>query len=200
MPRVTRPADAARPATRADLDRLPENIVGEIIDGVLYTSPRPRPRHSFIEVRIGAALDESFQRRRGGPGGWWILIEPGLEIGGAAEVVPDLAGWRVQRLPQLPAESAITVVPDWVCEILSPSTHSHDQLVKRRFYARVGVEYLWFIDPDARTLSVCQLRDAHWVELGVYGQNERIRAEPFAAVELDMSDWWMPEGAPPAPA
>jgi Uma2 family endonuclease len=91
------------------------------------------------------------------------------------------------------SNESVRVVPDWICEILSPSTRAHDQLVKRRFYARVGVPYLWFIDPDARTLSVCTLREGHWVELGVYGQNERIRAEPFAAVELNLADWWLPE-------
>lgn len=193
-----RPPDTSRPATRADLEALPENVVGEIIDGVLYTSPRPRARHSFIEVRLGGTLDDAFQRGRGrGPGGWWILIEPGLEIGGSPEVVPDLAGWRVESMARPPADSSIKIVPNWICEILSPSTRSHDQIIKRRFYSRVGVEYLWFIDPDARTLSVCQLREAHWVELGVYGENERIRAEPFAAIELDMSEWWLPEA--PAP-
>jgi Uma2 family endonuclease len=91
----------------------------------------------------------------------------------------------------------ICTVPDWVCEILSPSTRSHDQLIKRRYYARIGVPRLWFIDPDARTLSVCKLVEGHWFELGIYGPDERIRAEPFDAVELSMADWWLP-GAPAA--
>jgi Uma2 family endonuclease len=191
-------AEAPRPATRADLDALPENVVGEIIDGVLYTFPRPRPQHAYVAVGLGGELNAAFQRGRGGPGGWWILIEPGLELQAAPEVVPDLAGWRRERVPALPADTPIRIVPDWVCEILSPSTRAHDQLIKRRFYARVGVPYLWFIDPDARTLSVCKLAEALWVELGVYGPDERIRAEPFDAVELSMGDWWLP-GAPASP-
>lgn len=186
------PAATPRPATRADLEALPDNVVGEIIDGVLYTFPRPRPQHAYVQATLTSDLD-AFQRGRGGPGGWWILAEPGLELEAAPEIVPDLAGWRKTRVPGLPATQAIRVVPDWVCEVLSPSTRAHDQVTKRRFYARVGVPYLWFIDPDARTLSVCALRDAHWVELGVYGELDRIRAEPFDAVELNMADWWLPD-------
>jgi Uma2 family endonuclease len=186
-------ARAPRPATRADLDALPENVVGEVIDGVLYTFPRPRPRHAFAEVRVGADLDSAFGRGRGGPGGWWILVEPGLELENAPEVVPDLAAWRKERVPSLPANEPIRLVPDWICEILSPSTRAHDQLIKRRLYARLGVNYLWFVDPDTRSLSVCKLVDGHWYELGVYGPDERIRAEPFDAVELEMRDWWLPE-------
>jgi Uma2 family endonuclease len=179
-----------RPATRADLDALPETIVGEIIDGTLYTVPRPRPRHADIQGFVAADLKNPFQRGRGGPGGWWILIEPGIEVPGSAEVVPDLAGWRRERLPDLPADPPIVVVPDWVCEILSPTTRRHDQLIKRPFYARIGVSHLWFIDIDARTLSVSQLAEGRWLELGVFGQDDPVRAEPFAAVELSMSDWW----------
>ncbi len=186
-------ARVPRLATRADLDALPENVVGEIIDGVLYTFPRPRPQHAFAEVRVGADLDGAFGRGRGGPGGWWILVEPGLELESAPEVVPDLAAWRKDRVPSLPANEPIRLVPDWVCEILSPSTRAHDQLIKRRLYARLGVNYLWFVDPDTRSLSVCKLVDGHWYELGVYGPEERIRAEPFDAVELAMADWWLPE-------
>jgi Uma2 family endonuclease len=194
---MSTPGAATRPATRADLDALPEHIVGEIIDGVLYTFPRPRPQHAYVAMALGGELNAAFQRARGGPGGWWILIEPGIELEGAPEVVPDLAGWRKERVPVLPSDTPIRTVPDWVCEILSPSTRAHDQLIKRRFYARVGVPYLWFIDPGARTLSVCKLAEALWVELGVYGPDERIRAAPFDAAELSMGDWWLP-GAPVA--
>ena len=195
---MTTPASAPRPATRADLEALPEHLVGEIIDGVLYTFPRPRPQHAYVETCLSGDLDAAFQRGRTGPGGWWILVEPGLELEGAPEVVPDLAGWRRQRLPALPRNESIHVVPDWICEILSPSTRGHDQLIKRRFYARVGVPYLWFIDPDARTLSVCTLREGRWLEIGVFGEDERIRAEPFEAVELNLTDWWLPDAPPPA--
>lgn len=183
---------APRPATRADLDALPEHIVGEIIDGILYTFPRPRPQHGFVETMLATGLG-TFQHGRGRLGGWWIIVEPGLDLEGSPEVVPDLAGWRSEHLSVPPPRESIRITPDWVCEILSPSTRAHDQLIKRRLYARVGVPYLWFIDPEARTLSVCQLREGHWVEIGVYGQNEVVRAEPFEAAELNMADWWLPD-------
>jgi Uma2 family endonuclease len=188
MPRSSRTQLA--PATRTDLDALPETMVGEIIDGTLYTFPRPRPQHADIEGFLAADLKNPFQRGRGGPGGWWILIEPGIEVEGSPEVVPDLAGWRRQRLPDLPADPPIAVVPDWVCEILSPTTRRHDQLIKRPFYARIGVSFLWFVDVDARTLSVAKLVSGHWTEIGVFGQDDAIRAEPFEDVELSMADWW----------
>ncbi len=189
---MTTPSAAGRPATRADLEALPETVVGEIIDGVLYTFPRPRSEHRFVETMLATALGK-FQHGRGASGGWWIIVEPGLELQGSPEVVPDLAGWRIEHLPVPPAHESIRIVPDWICEILSPSTRGHDQLVKRRFYARVGVSYLWFIDPDACTLSVCRLVDGHWLELGVHGRDERVQAEPFDSVELNMADWWLPE-------
>jgi Uma2 family endonuclease len=189
---MTTPASAPRPATRADLEALPEHIVGEIIDGVLYTFPRPRPQHGFVETMVATGLGV-FQHGRGAVGGWWIIVEPGLALEGSPEVVPELAGWRRERLPVPPQRDSIQVVPDWVCEILSPSTRGHDQLIKRRFYARVGVSYLWFIDPDTQTLSVCTLREGQWLEVGVYGRDERIRPEPFEAVEFNLADWWLPE-------
>jgi len=178
--------------TRADLEALPEDVVGEIIEGVLYTAPRPRAPHSNVESVLAGDLNAPFQRGRGGPGGWWILIEPGIELPGATEIVPDIAGWRRERLPELPREARIRVVPDWVCEILSPTTRRHDQLIKRPFYARAGVAYLWMIDIDACTVSVSRLVDGHWLELAVHGGADEIRAEPFAEVALSMADWWPP--------
>jgi Uma2 family endonuclease len=177
-------------ATRADLEGLPENVIGEIIEGVLYTSPRPRPLHANLEGALLEDLRSPFQRGRGGPGGWWILVEPGVELPGSPEVVPDLGGWRRDRLPALPDDAPIQIVPDWVCEILSPATRRHDQLVKKPLYARAGVKCLWIIDLEARTLTTCKLVDGRWVELSVHGEGNSVRAEPFAEVELSMPDWW----------
>ena len=193
---MSKAAAISAPATRADLERLPEHIVGEIIEGVLYSAPRPRARHSNVELVLGGDLNSLYQRGRGGPGGWWILVEPGIELPAATEIVPDLAGWRRERLPSLPENGPIAMVPDWVCEILSPSTRRHDLLIKRPFYARVGVEYLWMVDCEARTLSVSRLVDGHWLEIGIYGETDPIRADPFAAVELTMHDWWPDEATP----
>jgi Uma2 family endonuclease len=177
----------------ADLEALPEGVKGEILDGVLYTHPRPRSRHQDVEASLAGDLRNPFQRGRGGPGGWWILVEPGIELPGSPEVSPDLAGWRRERLPELP-EHALTVAPDWVCEILSPTTRGYDQRIKRPFYARHGVGHLWYVDLEARTLTGSKLVAGQWVELGVHGEADLVRAEPFEAIELALGDWWPAAG------
>lgn len=180
-----------RSATRADLEALPATWRGEILDGTLYAFPRPRPRHANIELLLGADLQNPFQRARGGPGGWWILPEPGVELPRAPEFSPDLAGWRRERLPRLPPQAQpISLVPDWACEILSPSTASYDNLVKRRFYAEIGVAHIWYIDPERRELEVCRLVSGKWLQLGIFGGDEKVRAEPFEEVEIDLAEWW----------
>lgn len=187
-----------RKATRADLEALPDNVKGELLDGVLYTQPRPRAQHVNLELNVMDELRGPFQRRRGGPGGWWILMEPGIEVPRAPEFSPDGAGWRWEHLPALPPNNEpLRIIPDWVCEVLSPSNRRYDLTIKRQFYAEIGVEHLWYIDPEARTLTVSRLCDGRWRELGVYGAGDhRVRAEPFDAVEIDVGDWW--SGAPTA--
>jgi Uma2 family endonuclease len=200
MSALRHPRPPEHPATMADLEALPENVKGEIIDGVLYALPRPRARHANVESILGADLLNPFQRGRGGPGGWWILPEPGITLPGSPEFSPDLAGWRRDRLQVLPEDRSIDVVPDWICEILSPSTRGFDQRIKRPFYARIGVGYLWYVDLEARSLTVSQLQphegSGRWVELGVYGEDDVIRAAPFDAIEIALGEWWQ-TGAPP---
>lgn len=182
-------------ATRADLDKLPRSWRGEIIDGTMYAFPRPRFEHANIEGMLVADLLPPFQRGKDGPGGWWILPEPGIELPRAPEFSPDLGGWRKSTPPVAappPRGAPITVVPDWVCEILSPSTASYDSLVKRRFYAEIGVGHLWYVDPTRRELEVCRLVEGKWRKLGVFGGDERVRPEPFEAVEIDLAEWWLP--------
>jgi Uma2 family endonuclease len=179
-----------RPATREDLERLPPTWRGEIIDGELYAFPRPRAAHVNAEASIAEDLRGPFQRGRGGPGGWIILPEPGIELPRATEFSPDVAGWRRERLPALPRRGPITVVPDFCCEVLSPRTRGYDQVTKRRFYAEIGVAYLWYVDTEAQSLTVSKLQDGRWLELGTYGGNEKVRAEPFEAIEIDLSAWW----------
>ena len=183
-----------RPATYADLEALPPGDKGEILDGELYVMPRPRSPHAWVETTIAGDIGAPYGRGRGGPGGWWILVEPGIELPASPEVAPDLAGWRRERLPTLPAEESIRVVPDWICEVLSPTTRGYDQLVKRPFYARAGVSWLWYVDPEARTLVASRLDRGRWVELGVWGDDQKARIEPFEQVEIELAAWW-PAGA-----
>jgi Uma2 family endonuclease len=183
------------PATLADLEALPETLVGEIIDGTLYTHARPRPDHSDLEGALIEVLRGPFHRGRGGPGGWWIMVEPGVQVDGSPEFNPDLAGWHRERVATLPADRW-TIAPDWACEILSPTTRAYDQRIKRPFYARIGIRHLWFIDMEARTLTVSELSNGRWVEVGVYGEDDIIRAVPFDAIELKLGELWPAARAP----
>lgn len=187
-----------RPATLADLEALPDDVKGEIIDGELYVQPRPRAVHANAEGAVIGELRGPYQRGRGGPGGWWILPEPGIAAAGSPEFSPDVAGWKRERLPALPVSEAITVVPDWICEILSPTTRGYDLVTKRRFYARIGVGWLWYVDLEARAVSVSRLQDVSWLEVAVVGDDDKVRLEPFEEVEPDLSEWWGAAGKPGA--
>lgn len=176
--------------TLADIDALPPGVKGEIIEGVLYTMTRPRGAHQRTSLEIGADLRDPFHRGRGGPGGWWILPEPGIELPETPEISPDVAGWRKERLPDLPADAAITVVPDWVCEILSPTTRRHDLLIKKPYYARVGVSFHWLVDLEARAITAYRLDGGRWVDVGTWGDETDARIPPFEAVPIDVSLWW----------
>ncbi len=183
--------DAARKLpTLADLDALPADTKGEIIEGVLYTMTRPRALHQRTARDVGSDLRDPFERGKGGPGGWWILPEPGIELPNTPEIAPDVAGWRRERLPTLPDDEPIRVVPDWVCEILSPTTRRHDLLVKKPYYAKVGVPHHWLIDREARTVTAYRLESGRWLELGVFGDERDARIEPFAEFALDIASWW----------
>ncbi|HYO70750.1 MAG TPA: Uma2 family endonuclease, partial [Archangium sp.] len=145
-----------KPATYADLEALPANMVGELIAGELYASPRPATPHVVAASRLGGELIGPFDRGRGGPGGWLLLDEPELHFGEDV-LVPDLCGWRRERMPRPPRTAAITLAPDWVCEVLSPSTRALDRAVKLPVFAREGVRNVWLVDAEARTLEVLRL-------------------------------------------
>ncbi|MCP3065491.1 Uma2 family endonuclease [Myxococcus sp. K38C18041901] len=188
-----------RPATYEDLLALPEHVVGQIVDGELIVMPRPASPHAVTHTALLAELFNPFHRGRGGPGGWWLLSEPELHFRKDV-LVPDLAGWRRERMPEIPDVPYFNLAPDWVCEVLSPSTASLDRAKKKRIYAREGVGHVWLVDPKARTLEVFRRDGERWVELGTYSGDERVRAEPFEALELVLGDLWLtPEvksGAP----
>jgi len=183
---------ARRRATYDDLIAVPDNLVAEIIDGELVTSPRPASPHALAATRIGTDLGGPFDRPPGGglPGGWWLLFEPELHLGEDV-IVPDFAGWRRDRMPVLPNVVGFTQPPDWMCEVVSPSTGAVDRGRKMRIYARERVAHLWMVDPLARTLEIYRLEDNRWVVAGTHAASEHVRAEPFDAVELDIGRWWL---------
>lgn len=178
-----------KPATYADLEALPANVVGEIVAGELYVSPRPAVRHALVSSVLGGTLTGPFHLGRGGPGGWFILDEPELHLGEDV-LVPDLAGWRRERMPRLPDTAAFELAPDWVCEVLSTSTASLDRNVKLPVYAREGVNHVWLVDAKARTLEVLRLEGGNYVPLALYEGTARVRAEPFEALELELALLW----------
>jgi Uma2 family endonuclease len=169
-------------ATYADLREVPQNFVAELFDGELYASPRPALPHAHAGSVLGHRLG-SFHRS--GPGGWVILDEPELHFGSDV-LVPDMAGWRRERLPRLPADAFMTLAPDWVCEVVSPSTESIDRGQKLRRYAREGVAYVWLVDPLKQALEVLTLELGRWTLLARHEAGARVRAVPFDAVELEL--------------
>jgi Uma2 family endonuclease len=181
---------AERPATYQDLLDLPENVVGEILAGRLHTHPRPAPRHAYAYSALGHMLGAPFSLGRGGPGGWWILDEPEVHLGGDV-VVPDLAGWRRERMPHLPETAWFELVPDWVCEVLSPSTARTDRALKMPLYAREEVAHLWLVDPDARILEVFRLaEEGRWLLLRTLKENDAVSQPPFEDFTFPLHDLW----------
>ena len=173
------------------LRSLPETLTGEILNGQLHTQPRPAPQHLRAALRLGADLEGAFDRGRGGPGGWWILAEPEIHfVRDVAVAVPDLAGWKRERMPSLPETAYFETVPDWVCEILSPATASKDREIKMPLYARHGVRYAWLIDPKARTLEAFALQDGAWSEIDRFVGAEPVAAAPFAVITIALADLW----------
>jgi Uma2 family endonuclease len=182
-----------RPTLYEQLAALPPGLTGEILDGQLHTQPRPTGPHVFTASELGYELIGPFERGRGGPGGWWIIDEPELHFICNAEVdVPDLAGWRRARMPTLPEGHRFTVVPDWVCEVLSPATESKDRDIKMPIYARFGVAWAWLIDPGKHTLEAYALTDGTWREIGRFAGAARVSVPPFAAAEIALDDLWAP--------
>jgi Uma2 family endonuclease len=190
---VTGVDSARRRATYEDLLKVPDTMVAEILDGELYATPRPAFPHARATSVMGSDLGGPFDRSPGGPdgpGGWWILDEPELHLGPDV-VVPDLAGWRRERVPRLPHAAFFDVAPDWACEVVSPATASTDRVRKMRIYARESVGHLWLVEPLATTLEVYRLENGRWVVVSTHGGSERVRAEPFEAIELELTRWWL---------
>lgn len=180
-------------ATYEDLMAVPDHLVAEILDGELVTHPRPASPHALAGAAITSDLFGHFSgppNRPDGSGGWWILFEPELHLGEDV-LVPDVAGWRRERMPQLPDVAAFTLCPDWVCEIVSPSTARADRVLKMPIYLREGVEQLWIVDPVLETLEIFRRGESEWIVASSHAGRNSVRAAPFGAVELDLSRWWI---------
>jgi Uma2 family endonuclease len=182
-------ASERRPATYQDVLDAPPTMVAELIDGVLHLHPRPAFRHTRASSSLGVEIGGPFDKGQGGPGGWWILDEPELHFG-ANVLVPDLAGWRRERMPEFPDAPWSELAPDWVCEVLSPGTRRIDLTDKRRIYAAASVAHLWLVDPTARTLEAFSLRDGAWTLIAALKDAEEVRAPPFNAIAFPLSALW----------
>lgn len=180
---------ARRRATYEDLLAIPEHLVAEILDGVLVTQPRPASRHTLAASSLGGELHGPFHRGKGVPGGWIILDEPELHLHGDV-LVPDLAGWRRERMPELPDAAAFELAPDWVCEVPSPSTAATDRAEKMPIYARKGVRHIWLVDPIVQTLEAYRLERERWSLLGTWRDDATVRVEPFEALGLELAGLW----------
>ncbi|WP_257450051.1 Uma2 family endonuclease [Archangium lipolyticum] len=183
------------PSVEAAFQAVPPEMVAEILDGELYVSPRPARPHANVASNLGGILLAPFKFGRGGPGGWVIIGEPELHLGPRPDkVVPDLAGWRRERLPHAvggeDAPAHYDLAPDWVCEVLSARTRNRDKGQKMRIFAREGVRHVWHVDPLARSLDIFRLTEGQWVLVHAFSGEETVRAEPFEAIELELALVW----------
>jgi Uma2 family endonuclease len=182
--------DAARKQpTYADVLALPDNMVGELIGGDLVVQPRPAPRHARATTKLIGQLEPPFGMARGGPGGWVILVEPELHLRDDV-LVPDVAGWREERGVEDSEAVAIELAPDWVCEVLSPSTAARDRVQKLPIYAREHLGHVWLVDRLVRTLEVFRLGGEGWHLVGTWADAATVRAEPFADIALELGALW----------
>lgn len=183
-------APAAKRATYADVLSAPRHLIAELIDGELRLQSRPAKPHAMAATALSEELGPPFKRGRGGPGGWILLFEPEVHLA-ADVVVPDLAGWRRERMPAVVADLPyFELAPDWVCEVMSPSTEKYDRTDKLRLYARSSMPWVWLLNPLTHTLEVLRLHEGSWLLHQTFRDDARVRAEPFDAIELDLAILW----------
>ena len=179
-----------KPATYADLQAVPEHLVAEILFGHLVAHPRPATKHGYAATSLADELVSPFHKGRGGPGGWAFVSEEELHLGPHI-TVPGIAGWRRERLPAGWDDGAfIDIAPDWICEIISPSTEKYDKGDKRRIYALYGVQHLWHLDPRARTLEVFVLQDMNWLLTHTFVEREDVSTLPFSELTFSLDLLW----------
>lgn len=184
-------APAVRRATYEDVLNAPPNMIAQVVFGVLHTHPRPAIPHANVSSNLGGVLSSPFRFGEGGPGGWVLLYEPELHLGGEPDIlVPDFAGWRRERMPHVPRVAFIELAPDWVCEVLSPSTQKLDRADKMQVYLREQVRHVWLIDPLEQIVEVYRHGGDAWIRAAIHHGAGRVRIEPFDAVELDLAKFW----------
>jgi Uma2 family endonuclease len=176
-------------ATYADIEAAPEGVIAEIIDGELVVQPKPRPRHNAVATMLIADLMRLFRRGPDGPSGWFFLFETEVKFADDL-LVPDIAGWRLENLSELPETNWISVRPDFVCEVLSPSTEKRDRTAKSNIYAEAGVPHYWLIDPRRQTLEAFELVNGGWRPTGKWRSDEVVHAAPFEEVPISLADLW----------
>jgi Uma2 family endonuclease len=181
-----------KPSLYEQLLALPQGLTGEIINGQLRTQPRPAWPHILASSRLGVDIEGPYGRGRGGgPGGWWIVFEPEIHfVLDKAVTVPDIAGWRKERMPSPPEGHKIQVAPDWVCEVFSPYTKSTDRDEKMPLYARYGVRFAWLVDPKTHTLEAYELTAAKWKPLGIFRDDDTVSIAPFDQIVIHLADLW----------
>jgi Uma2 family endonuclease len=186
-----------KPATYRDLQIIADNVIGELFDGEIVTSPRPSFRHAHIAKKVTSILTRAFEDGVDGPGGWWLFPEPELHLGGDA-FVPDIAGWRRERVPDFPDVVSYDVIPDWICEVLSPGTRRIDYYYKLPRYGKNGVPWVWLVDPAMRDITIHRLENGRYPSVTVYFDHDGpVRAEPFGAIELEVASFWPPTAPDP---
>jgi Uma2 family endonuclease len=176
-------------ATYEDVVAAPDDKVAELLEGDLYLSPRPSPRHANAASALASDLHDAFHRGRTGPGGWWILFEPEVHCGEDV-LVPDIAGWRRERLPALPEIPWFELAPDWLCEVISPSTARIDREKKLPIYSGAGVEYVWVVDPALKTLEVLEREENRFILLAAHFGHTMVSAPPFEDVAIELGQLW----------
>ena len=180
-----------KPSLYEQLLALPEHVTWEILNGGLHTIPLPSRRHAGASSSLGMRIGPPFRFGDGGPGGWWIIDEPEIHFIRNQEVaVPDLGGWRRERMPDIPEDHRFEIVPDWVCEVLSPSTAQKDRTVKLPLYARYGVAHSWLVDPLAQTLEAFEWHEGRWLLIATLKEDDAVAVPPFDAVEFSLADLW----------
>lgn len=178
------------PATYQDVLDAPANMVAELLAGRLHLQPRPAMRHARASSVLGSKIGGPFDHDPEGPGGWWIIDEPELHLGDDV-LVPDIAGWRRERMPEYPDAAAAELAPDWICEVLSPSTRQFDLVEKRAIYAREGIPYLWLVDPEAMSVEAFELNDDRWTLMAALRDDQTVQLVPFEAISFPLSALWI---------